>query len=515
MLGRAVLTCIFIGLSLAFSGVVHAEWLQSSSAHFVVYSNDSPRNIRRFSEQLERYDSAMAYAIGVTRPAISPSNRVTVYIVNSDDNVRKLYGDGAKYINGFYVPRAGGSLAVIPPVTAATGRAEYSMIVLLHEYAHHFLASTSNFPIPRWMSEGSAEFFSSASFDHDGGVGLGMPAQHRANELFLARDVKVEELLDPATYEARRGKGYDAYYGKSWLLYHYLTFAAERNGQMTRYMQLLTNGKSSRNAALEAFGDFAQLEKDLDAYLGRRRMTMLQLKPSMLQTGQIDVRKLSAGEAAIMPSRIRSRRGVTPEQAKELLVGVRAIAAKFPGDAAVLASLAEAEHDAGNDKDAIAAADAALAIDPSSVDAYVQKGYALFRIATEAKDPVGAYKAARAPWIALNKLEHDHPLPLVYYYRSFAEQGVEPPAIALAGLKQAASLAPFDLSLQMMLAMHMLQKGERGPARDYLRPVAYNPHGGAMADGALKILTRLDSDPKWDGRDARTIMSAAGSESDE
>ena len=66
----------------------------------------------------------------------------------------------------------------------------------------------------------------------------------------------------------------------------------------------------------------------------------------------------------MMPVIIRSRRGVDDEGAKAVLTDARAIASRFPKDPAVLSALAEAEHDAGNDKEAIAAADAALADDP-------------------------------------------------------------------------------------------------------------------------------------------------------
>ena len=47
-------------LALALPGAARAEWFEASSAHFVVYADDSERDIRKFSEQLERYHEAMA-----------------------------------------------------------------------------------------------------------------------------------------------------------------------------------------------------------------------------------------------------------------------------------------------------------------------------------------------------------------------------------------------------------------------------------------------------------------------
>ena len=188
-----------------------------------------------------------------------------------------------------------------------------------------------------------------------------------------------------------------------------------------------------RQAATEAFGDFKQLDKELDSYLKRSRITSYKVPPDKLTVGAVYIRELSAGEAAIMPVHIRSRRGVNDEQAGELVIEARAIAARFPSDPAVLASLAEAEHDAGNDEAAIAAADKALAIDPRRVNAHIQKGKSLFRLAEEASDQQSAFRTAIAAFQALNQLENDHPLPLVYYYRAFAAQGMKPTGLAWPG----------------------------------------------------------------------------------
>ena len=478
-------------------GAARAEWLEASSAHFVVYADDSERDIRKFSEQLERYHEAMAVITQLDAPPPSPSNRVTVFVVRNEREVQRLMGTDDRNVAGFYLPRAGGSVAFVPRVEVRTGEPDFSMILLLHEYAHHFLISSSGFPGPRWFGEGGAEFFASAEFTSDGGVGIGRPAYHRGAELVLGRNVKVLELVDSEAYEKRsRGNTQDAFYGKSWLLYHYLVFTPERSGQLRGYLRAMAGGKSSREAAEQVFGDLDQLERELQRYLDRPRMNSLLFKPERFTIAPIALRRVSAGEAAMMPVRIRSRRGVTREQALELLADAREVAARFPGDAAVLAALAEAEYDAGYDAEAIAAADGALALDPGQVNAYVQKGFALFRraAATEGEARTAAYRAAVAPFLALNKIENDHPLPLIYYFRSFAERGATPPEQAVFGLERAAQLAPFDLGLRLNLATYQIQSGDLANARGNLVPVAYNPHGeGAMVDGARQVIERIDA----------------------
>ena len=470
-----------------------AKWLEASSDHFLIYADDTPKSVQQFSDQLERFHQAMRLVLPSPAEKPSPSNRVTIYVVKDERAVRKLQRDGSRFTYAFYRARAGFSYAIVPRVSTGTGQLDMPMIALLHEYAHHFLLSSSSHAWPRWLSEGSAEFFASARFSGDGKVSVGMPAAHRAAELLYATDVTAEELLDPDRYKGANRKSFDAYYGKSWLLYHYLTFSPERKDQFTQYIKLVWGGKSSAEAARTAFGDLAQLERELEKYLAKRFMTAFEFPADRLKPGPIAIRELRAGEVAIMPVRIQSKNGVTRDEALALLPEAQAVAARFPTDPVVLAALAEAEYDAGNDDSAIKAADAALAIDGRQVDGYVQKGFALFRKAADADDRTAAYRAARVPFLELNALENDHPLPLVYFYMSFGRDGRKPTENAVHGLERAVELAPFDMGLRMMLVTQQIRDKRYAHAKVNLAPVAFNPHGGGGASMAQKLLDRLNS----------------------
>lgn len=208
---------------------------------------------------------------------------------------------------------------------------------------------------------------------------------------------------------------------------------------------------------------------------------------------------------------IRSKRGVDTEQAAALIVEARAIAARFPGDAGVLAALAEAEHDSGHYAEAITAADAALAIDPRRVNAYVQKGYSLYKLAEDSGQPAD-FRKARSVFLALNRIENDHPIPLIYNYRTImAETGRVPPT-AILGLERASELAPFDLGLKYMVALRQLADGKRDAAKANLAPIAFNPHGGSMASEAQAMIERIDADPTWDGSGIQSTTLNDGDE---
>ena len=512
---RPIMLAAAAFLSIAAPQAAQAAWLEASSDHFVIYADDSERAVGQFADRLERYHSALALLTGSSAAVPSPSNRVTVFVVSDVSAVKRLFGEGGRYVGGFYIPRAGGSVAFVPRRTDLFGDGNGAMTTLLHEYAHHFLISSNSQPLPRWIVEGSAEFFSSTSFANDGSMKVGRAAVHRAYDLFNARDVQAADLLDSSKYDKRKNKGYDAFYGKSWLMYHYLTFEASRQGQLQTYVTLIAKGKPWRTAALEAFGDFEKLEMELDSYLLRPRMNVLSLSASRIPPAKVSIRRMGPGETAMMPIRLRSDRGVDRESAQAVLAQARPIAARFPNDASVLASLAEAEYDAGNDKEAIAAADAALTIDPGKTEAYVQKGFALFRMAASADDRPAAYKRAMMPFIKLNRIENDHPMPLIYFYRSQVGSGEKPTELALSGLQRASDLAPFDSGLRINLATALLKQGKKEQARDALTPVAFDPHGGGMSSGARALLTRLDNDPSWNGEDADAVLVRAAKEPDD
>lgn len=483
----------FLLASLVVSAApVQAKWYEASSDHFFIYADDQEKDVRIFAENLEKYHAAISLITERTAEAPSPSNRLTVFVVGSQREIRRLARSNNNALAGFYLPRAGASRAFVQDIrNKSNGYPDFSTVILLHEYAHHFLISSSRHALPRWMNEGAAEFLASTVFNRNGSIQIGRPASHRSGELAYAKEVSVRELLDPELYEQRRSREYDAFYGMSWALYHYLVFNEERQGQLKQYATLVSKGSSSMAAAEEAFGDIDILQKEIEQYLRQRRMKTYNLSPAAISHNPIRLRELPEGEAEMMDVRIVSQRGVTREEATELIGDARKIAAQFPQDPGVLAALAEAEFDAGHDDAAIAAADRALAIDPRHKNAYVQKGYALFRKAQEAEDKDAAYARAMKAFTALNSIENDHPLPLIYYFRSFVERGIEPDETARHALERASELAPFDQGLAMMTALMFADEGEIALSRVLLEPVATNPHGGELADTARGFLSEL------------------------
>jgi tetratricopeptide (TPR) repeat protein len=472
------LLIVHLILLVALFNPAHAAWHEASSENFVIYADQSPKAVQEYGERLEKFHSALTAILKGKDRKTSPSNRVTIYVV-SQSMISKLYGDGPSknFVGGFYSSRAGGSIAFVQPFDLSSDQEmDSSQQILFHEYAHHFMFSNSELAFPRWMSEGFAEFYSASKIEKDGSIWVGRPAVQRAYELLAMPDVSIEALFDDEIYDQKKRKGvYDNFYGRSWLLYHYLNIDPERRKLMIDYMVRINSGEAELAAAQAAFGDFKLLNKSLKAYLKQPKISAIKLSPDRVPIKPVTVRRMTEGQDAVMPHRMVSKRGVDEKLAKTILPKIQAVAAKYPADAFVLATLAEAEFDAGNDDAAIAAADKALAIDTKNIDALIQKGYALMRKA-QASTADKDWSGVRKHFLSINAVENDHPIPLIYYYRSFVEQGKKPPENAFQGLEWALELAPFDGELRWNLARNYIERKRYADAVVALRPLAFDPH---------------------------------------
>ncbi|APG62166.1 hypothetical protein LPB140_04355 [Sphingorhabdus lutea] len=478
-----------------FAVPAHAEWHEANSDHFRIIADQNEKDVREFAERLEKFHSALHLTLGIKNIKPSPSNRLTIYVLRNDFQLKKLYGDKKSFVGGFYIPRAGSSVSFIPRVDTNGNDVDMSERVLFHEYAHHIMYTNNKLITPRWYSEGFAEFHGSAKFEKDGGIGLGITASHRGAELYLADNIKIEELLDRETYRLARekDKSYDNFYGRAWLLYHYLNMGGERPGQLSKYFTQLANGKSELDAAREAFGDLEILDKDLKKYMRRSKLQYMKIAGTALKTTDIHIRKMTEAEGQAIPLIIQQKRGLNKESADELLIEARALAEKFPDDASILSMLSEAEFDTENYQAAIDAADKSIAIDPKNINAHVQKIYALAEIAKDADDIDAAWKNVRSAVVTLNKLENDHPIPLIYYYNSFREQGVNIPETAVNGIVRALEIAPYDQKLRWMVAQQFMREKEYSLARYYLIPLANDPHQKNANNPAAKLLRAIEN----------------------
>lgn len=474
-------------LLLLVSVAARADWHEATSAHFVVYADDTPDNVRAIAERLERFDKGMRLLRNVPDRSVRAAARVTIFVVRDTDEVQQYAG---RNVAGFIRPSAAGSTAFIPRRANAGNLSP--MNVLQHEYAHHFMFSSwPSVVFPSWYIEGFAEFHATASFRADGSIVFGARPEYRDYGVGLGGKLPLRQLLQPRPADLTPLQMH-VLYSRGWLLTHYLSLGKpERLPQLAAYLTALNEGKSP-DQAISAFGDLSDL--DLDGYLKERVLKARAFDARSLGTAAITVRALRPGEAAIMPARLRSTGGVTQKSAPEVAAQARRLAAPHLDDIAVQLELAEAEFDAGNHDASRAAAEQALALDPRSVRALLYAGMArMGKARKDKRDDAAEWRAIRQLFLDANRIDPYDPQPLVLLHESYQGGPLAVPRGVKDGLVAAYGLAPFDPELRIKAARVFLEDGRLPLARQALAPVANLADEDEEVNVAARTLEALDS----------------------
>lgn len=449
-----------------------AEWLRATSRNFTVYSAGSERQLREFTEKLERLHFVMRTVHRVTRPP-SPV-RLNIYLMRNIDAVRRTFPYEVGGVNGYYSNDARGPIIV---GTRSTGGANYRGLdpeaVLLHEYAHHFMFSYFPATYPTWYVEGFAEFWGSTRILPGNVVEVGHVAEHRFESVRHGRWLPISRILGARSYADIQGDS-DLIYAEGWLLLRYLFDNRARAGQLERYLNLINSGTAYEEAMNQAFGPGAEaLNSELRGYASSSRYSVVRLPFRPIDLGPIAVRPLSGPEEALIGHEIQLGRGLIQRQTAQFAAEVRRIAARYPNDPHALGILAEAEKFAGNHAASAAAADRLLQIQPDNARALMHSGLARTAALRASRSTDGAaWAAARQPLARAMRLAPRDPLVLEAYYDSFTAQGALPPPDAQNALFEAVTLAPGDDYLRWKLARDYEQRRMIDDAIAIIRPAA-------------------------------------------
>lgn len=469
---------------LGFSQPIQAAWYKVETGKFIFYGTSS-KSLREDALRLEQFDALLRQRLSI--PENPGEYKLSVYVLSGESEVRKVYGEGSKDIAGFYTANEAGLLAVVPRSSG-----DFTDTILYHEYAHHLMLHHMATRFPAWYIEGFAEFLSTAAFKTDR-ASIGLPATHRAYQLVLESTTPIRTLLSASVAEVdsdNRGN----FYGRAWLLTHFLTFKPERKGQLTAYLKLIAEGKPLLEAAQTVFGDLDVLQRDLTRYQNASTMKYMAVPSSPPDINTATVTQLEDAFGDTIRERVMLRRGTADAEREAILRSLEQVASKYPTSADIWTQLAEARLDRDDYAGAIAAADKAVGIDPKAPRALLWKGTALVRqIVDKGSDDPAAWKEARSWLIRANRADTEDPLTLFEYYRSFAMEGREPTPAAIAGLQKASAMIPQATGYRVAYAFELVKSGNYKLAADYLQPIANSPHGGDEAKAFQGVVTMLRS----------------------
>jgi len=232
-------------------------WRRVETEHFVVESNlADPGEVRRVARDFETLWHAFASVpiLGLRPPDAKP----VVALLRDPDEYRYLAGEQSA---GMFVrATALGPMIVLPPSTGPFGQT-----VVKHELAH-FVSSEFLPDAPRWLVEGLAQVMETATYDPARGEVLFGDYSHgllddAALPLPAARLVAPWPAA-PDDVELR------AYYGRSWLLVHYLV--DEHLQPFLDFLVRIASGTEWRAAwAQELPLGLLDVDARLDAYYER------------------------------------------------------------------------------------------------------------------------------------------------------------------------------------------------------------------------------------------------------
>ncbi len=383
-------------------------------------------------------------------------------------------------------------------------------------YARHYLQTYFPAAYPRWYLDGFGEIFATMTAKDDGKVEYGAAPEGYLQLLnfYSSNGYPIRHLLDGAYLHPDRTLPHWTPY-HAWALVHLLFFSEEWKKPLHNYLAAVARGADPQQAAA-ALGDISKLQHELAGYRGRKvpfeRMTY---PPDRAQPPV--VRKLTENEAIILRGRLELGARVdlppppppgadpdtiaTMNQARhdaiarrdDWLRDMRASAAKYPGELAQQLLLTEAECRTGNHAECLAAADRALALSPENPSALTWKGIAMVQLAITgpATDRPARLAEARAVIVRANRADTEAPLPLIAYYRSYADAGEPAPDIAVLGLIKASETVPSAPSIRLMLGEELARRGDAGDAAKALRPVADGAYDSPEKAQAIAVLASL------------------------
>jgi tetratricopeptide (TPR) repeat protein len=270
----------FVAVSAPFaarpgSSATRDVWLKAQSRHFTLIGDAREKEIRNAGMRLEQFREAFSQIFSqIFSPSVIDSSvPITVIVFNNDSAYRPfkpLHQGKPADVSGHF--QSSGDVAYIALAAGRNGANPYA--VIFHEYVHALTSGSAlPSPLPTWLSEGLAEYFS--SFEVTGGGKKGRLGAAIASHARLLRErplIPLETLLavdqtSPFYIETDKK---NLFYAESWALTHYLLRQSGRRAQFRQFIDALTQGKPADRSFRQAFQtDYATIERELKNYVGQ------------------------------------------------------------------------------------------------------------------------------------------------------------------------------------------------------------------------------------------------------
>jgi len=479
------------------------QWLRMSSPNFELFTDTRDRDGRTALENLEQVRHVFHLTSGIVSPL-----PVRVYLFRSEAGYRPFRP--SDNTSGFYQGGPQRNYIVLQSVGAGTRR------VLFHEYAHLALNHASA-PLPRWLEEGTAEFYSTLEADAES-LRMGLPVPSHLATLARHRWLDAATLLsvrkDSAHYNDRAQA--IVFYAQSWALVHMLRLRPGSQERFGRLAALLDQGAAQPEAFREAFGQSLQKTlEDLERYVAEGRFEVFRMAwtppPPVTVTAEPiteEAADLALAEVPIQTGRLdlaekllRKRRGV-PAAEMETALGELAMSrrdydqARQHLDKAIALGSRQAStffeyamllRDTGGDRARVAGLlRQVVELDPNYAEAHFLLG---LMASQEGRHDEAIPMIERAAAILPRQSYFWHALAMAYHHTGDARK-----ALRAARRAREAAVRPQEVEMAAA-AVRLAESPAAAPAVTAGRPAVTTPQGWSNRQGDSRIeglLERID-----------------------
>jgi tetratricopeptide (TPR) repeat protein len=299
--------CVFLGLlavSCCPSPAKIRTWSEVRSPHYRVLTDGSIGTAKRIAREFEQMRTVFESAFPNMR--LETGSPLVIFAPETGQSMKSLapahWKRGSPNVAGFFQTGWERQFAVIRLDQNIPGAYQ----VVCHEYVNTLLHANFHW-LPLWLDEGLAEFYGGTRFETSK-VYVSAPTARVLHLRGIAL-IPLDKLISQNPYVSFRGDDdrIDIFYGESWAVVHYFTFApGVENGKKIKIQQ----GEEQKKAFVESFGNFNDVETALQKYVQNFAFNSYVMKtPNQIDEKQYQSRKLSEAEtaAAIGGYRIWSR----------------------------------------------------------------------------------------------------------------------------------------------------------------------------------------------------------------
>jgi Flp pilus assembly protein TadD len=443
------------------------RWTRVQAPHFTV-SGDAPADdVRRTALLLEMFrDVFLRVLPGARDQSLLPPFVVVFGTEEAFAPFKPAYGGRPAPVGGYSVREP-----LAPCMALRLDRSGESFRTIFHEYVHVLFSPPR---APLWLTEGVADYYSTATINADRGrVLVGVPV--RSYVAWLSRRwVPLAQILavsrSDRIWEGDLGP---AFYSESWALVHYLV-RGTRGGaaRLSDFVERLQLGENESSAFERAIGQPSQIDAEIRRYVRSGLAPAAETRlPEQVSLKSAREHTMSAVEVDATLGRLLFQLGRDDEALSRLNAAIRL----DPGMLEANTALGILHLRAGRVEEAIGPLRRAIAKAPDN--SLVAYDYALASV-----------QACDAGLIAPLEEAHDALARLVT-----SDSSAEPVAVlgTAAGrlgrleeseqlLRRATRLAPARFSTQLELADVCLRVGEFDEGREILAAIRTRAQGAQL-----------------------------------